>query len=245
MTVCSLAGITVAFEHRYPYFEHFVREYRTTGRPSVSVSVSEEEIEKELREATALSPQLSPEAKRARCEAIALYRKFAEALPFLEGFYLHAALFAVEGEGIAVVAPAGTGKSTHLSLWRRLLGDRVTVVNGDKPLLRRAPTGDVFLGYGTPFCGKEGWQTNTAVPVRHLLLLERAERDRITPLTAEEAFPALFTATLPPEDEDALALVLPLLRDFLASVRILRAEVTMNLTAAELAYRAVFGKESL
>ncbi|MBO7293565.1 MAG: hypothetical protein J6V07_06500, partial [Clostridia bacterium] len=161
MTVCNLAGITVAFEHRYPYFERLMREYRTDSRPTVSVSVSEEEIEREIAEARALSPHLSHEAKRAVCESSALYWKFAEALPFFDGFFLHAALFAVGGEGIAIIAPAGTGKSTHLSLWRQLLGDGVTVVNGDKPLLRRAPTGEGFLGYGTPFCGKEGWQTNT------------------------------------------------------------------------------------
>lgn len=242
MTVCNLAGITVAFEHRYPYFERLMRQYRASGRPTVSVSVSEEEIRRETEGTRGLPPHLPEEAHAAVREALALYRKFSEALPFLEGFFLHAALFEVEGEGVAVVAPSGTGKSTHLALWRQLLGDRLTVVNGDKPLLRRAPGGG-FLGYGTPFCGKEGWHTNTAVPVRHLLFLERASCDRMTPLTPEEAFPLLFRATLPPEDEDALALVLPLLHDLLSSVKLLRAEVTMNLTAAEEAYRAVFGKE--
>lgn len=244
MTVCNLAGITVAFENRYPYFAKLMREYRATGRPTVSVSVSDEEIARETEGIRNLPSHLPREAHDAVREALALYRKFSEALPFFEGFFLHAALFTVEGEGIAVTAPSGTGKSTHLALWRQLLGDRLTVVNGDKPLLRRAPGGG-FLGYGTPFCGKEGWHTNTAVPVRHLLLLERGDRDCITPLTPEEAFPSLFRATLPPEDEDALSLTLPLLHDFLSSVKLLRAEVTMNLTAAEAAFRAVFGKEPL
>ena len=242
MTVCKLAGITVAFEHRYPYFERLVREYRTSGRPTVSVAVSEEEIQRETEGTRGLPPHLPDAAHRAVRESLALYRKFAEALPYFEGFFLHAALFAVGGEGIAVIAPSGTGKSTHLALWQQLLGDRLTVINGDKPLLRRT-AGDGFLGYGTPFCGKEGWHTNAAAPVRHLLLLERAERDRITRLTPGEAFPFLVRATLPPEDEEALALLLPLLHDFLSSVQILRAEVTMDLTAAEAAFRAVFGKE--
>ena len=242
MTVCNLAGITVAFENRYPYFSHLMREYRTTGRPTVSVSVTDEEITREAEGASHLPPHLPQAALGAVQEALALYRKFSEALPFFEGFFLHAALFEVGGEGVAVAAPSGNGKSTHLALWRQLLGDRLTVINGDKPLLRRTADGG-FLGYGTPFCGKEGWHTNAAVPVRHLILLERADRDRITRLTPGEAFPFLFRATLPPEDEETLALVLPLLHDFLSSVQILRAEVTMDKQAAECAYRAVFGKE--
>lgn len=242
MTVCNLAGITVAFENRYPYFSNLMREYRSTARPTVSVSVTDEEIARESEGARSLPPHLPQEAHAAVREALALYRKFSEALPFLEGFFLHAALFEVGGEGIAVTAPGGTGKSTHLALWRELLGERLTVINGDKPLLRRAREGG-FLGYGTPFCGKEGWHTNAAVPIRHLILLERAERDRVTAISPEEAFPALFAATLPPEDEETLALTLPLLHDFLSSVKIFRAEVTMNSTAAEAAFRAVFGKE--
>lgn len=47
----------------------------------------------------------------------------------------HAALISFDGRGVAFAAPSGTGKSTHIRLWRRLFGSRVECINGDKPLL--------------------------------------------------------------------------------------------------------------
>ena len=43
-------------------------------------------------------------------------------------------LISFDGQGIAFAAPSGTGKTTHIKLWQRLYGDRVEIINGDKPL---------------------------------------------------------------------------------------------------------------
>lgn len=82
------------------------------------------------------------------------------------------------------------------------LGDDVTVVNGDKPILRwrngeaaeakgagapsETPGGEAaettcdqpvgeFIAYGTPYCGKENWGQNTSVPLRAVCFIERCE----------------------------------------------------------------------
>lgn len=96
----------------------------------------------------------------------------------------------------------GTGKSTHVAQWMRALGDDVTVVNGDKPILRwrsgeaaeakgagapsetsggkavettcDQPLGE-FIAYGTPYCGKENWGQNTSVPLRAVCFIKRCE----------------------------------------------------------------------
>ena len=53
-----------------------------------------------------------------------------------DAFLFHAAVVSYAGCGYAFAAKSGTGKSTHVAQWMHALGDRVTVVNGDKPLLR-------------------------------------------------------------------------------------------------------------
>ena len=69
-------------------------------------------------------------------ESIATYRKIAEWIPLHNAFLLHSACFDVDGVGIAFAAHSGTGKTTHMRLWQEYLGDRMTVVNGDKPIGR-------------------------------------------------------------------------------------------------------------
>ena len=241
MTVCKLAGLPVAFLNRYPYFPRLMQDYLTEDAPLITLSLSEEEIAAEGARGGRLPPDLSQEAQLAYLEALAFYRKLSLALPRYGGFFLHAALIAAEGEGIAITARSGVGKSTHASLWCDLLSDGCRILNGDKPLIRRCEGG--FLGFGTPFAGKEGRHENASVPVRTLLLLERGSEDRLTPVSSAEAFPALYAATLAPEDTEAAARLLPLLSEFLGSVRVFRASVTPRLSAAETAYRTIFQKE--
>ena len=64
------------------------------------------------------------------------FRALAEQLPAFDAFVLHSACFDVDGVGVAFAAHSGTGKTTHMMLWQQLLGDRMTIVNGDKPIVR-------------------------------------------------------------------------------------------------------------
>ena len=38
--------------------------------------------------------------------------------------------------------------------------------------------------YGSPWCGKESWQSNTAAPMRALCLLRRGEENAVYPVNA-------------------------------------------------------------
>ena len=42
----------------------------------------------------------------------------------------------VDNDAYAFCAKSGTGKTTHTKLWMQLLGDRMSYINGDKPLIR-------------------------------------------------------------------------------------------------------------
>ena len=82
-----------------------------------------------------------------------LYTKICKRiLSDFDGFFFHSSALAMDGEGYLFTALSGTGKSTHTRNWRRLFGDRVTMINDDKPIIRKC--NGKFLVCGTPWMGK-------------------------------------------------------------------------------------------
>ena len=189
MFCIQIAGVLVAIENRYAFTERLCVDYIVDVFPdecAFSVSAASEEIAAENTDEDAFSP--------AYCESLALYRKMCTRMLDYDAFLFHAAVVSYAGRGYAFAAKSGTGKSTHVAQWMRALGDRVTVVNGDKPLLRwwsgegagegaaadvaggeGGPASGAFLAYGTPYCGKESWGQNASVPLRAVCFIERCE----------------------------------------------------------------------
>ena len=197
MFCVQIAEVLVAIENRYAFSEWLCADYIVNVAPdecSFSVSATPEEIAAENSDEGTFSP--------AYCESLALYRKICTRMLDYDAFLLHAAVVSYTGRGFAFAAKSGTGKSTHVAQWMRALGDDVTVVNGDKPILRwrngeaveakgagapsetpdgkavettcEQPVGE-FIAYGTPYCGKENWGQNTNVPLRAVCFVERCE----------------------------------------------------------------------
>ena len=105
-------------------------------------------------------------------------------------FWLHSCLLEIDGKGYAFTAPPETGKTTHARRYMEEFPGRVRVIDGDGPILREED--GVFRGYGTPFCGKEGWNENRSVPMAGVCFLERAEENRIERMKPLEAALRLF-----------------------------------------------------
>lgn len=158
MFCVQIAGVLVAVENRYAFTERLCADYIVNVAPdecSFSVSATPEEIAAENSDEVTFSP--------AYCESLALYRKICTRMLDYDAFLLHAAVVSYGGRGFAFAAKSGTGKSTHVAQWMRALGDDVTVVNGDKPILcwrsREAAeaedagtSGETPGGEGAPAC---------------------------------------------------------------------------------------------
>ena len=131
MFYVKLAEVLIAVENRYAFTERLCADYIANVSPDkcdFSVSATPEEIAAENSDGGTFSP--------AYCESLALYRKICTRMLDYDAFLLHAAVVSYGGRGFAFAAKSGTGKSTHVAQWMRALGDGVTVVNGDKPILR-------------------------------------------------------------------------------------------------------------
>lgn len=178
----QMAGLSVRLSHRYAHVRTLCRDY-IVDEPEmgadICVSTTPEEIAKECARAT--DEPLPP----AHAEALCLYRAIAEQLPAYDRMVFHGAAIEWQGRAYLFAAPSGTGKSTHVALWRRYLGEAVRVINGDKPVLHVTEQG--ITVYSTPWAGKEDWKTNSHAPLDALCLLRRGEVNRLEMLDVQHS----------------------------------------------------------
>ena len=241
MNTYRLADLPVELCHKYPPRPASLLDFKTDEAPLFSCAVDSGEIERMATELAALRSEGAPAPDLAFCETFALYLALGERLPLYDGFLLHATLLTVDGVGVAILAPSGTGKTTLAAALADRLPDNCRIVNGDKPLVRRVD--GRFFGYGTPFCGKEGWYRKERVPIEKLIFLRRSDTDTVTPMRSVEAFPRLYEAVHLPKDGATLARVPALLSALLGTVTCYDAALTKERSAAECVYQALFRKE--
>lgn len=173
-----------------------------------------------------------------------LYRLVREEFPKLGRFIAHMAVIAYNGAAYAFAAPSGTGKTTHIRLWMDAFGPDVTVINGDKPLLKLgdpSASEPPVAAYGTPWGGKEGWQTNTSAPLAGLCFLSRGNVDECRRISPAMAFkPAMRQVYIPTDPRSAL-LTLDFLDVLLRSVPLYQLSCTMGKSAVKASFEAMTG----
>lgn len=94
-------------------------------------------------------------------------------------FALHSASILYNGKAWLFAGSAGTGKSTHTSLWNTLF--HTPVLNGDLNLIG-IDDGNPFV-YGMPWCGTSGIRTAKTYPLGGIILLKQHSTDRLFPLS--------------------------------------------------------------
>ena len=102
--------------------------------PLVEVSEQDVVAQKEQSYKVFAEREEDPPANDLEYEFVALYKKILNYLIDHKVVYLHGSLISINGNGYLFMAPSGTGKSTHVRLWKERYGDRVTVINDDNLL---------------------------------------------------------------------------------------------------------------
>ena len=242
----KIADFVVEIDNKYSYLEKQCAKYVYEGEDvDFCASCTEEDIDNEDKiaqddpDVLACLNSMSTENRRGYLESICVYRALCLQLPERSAFIMHAAVIEVDGQAYAFTAKSGTGKSTHISLWKKLLGDRVQVVNGDKPIIRL--DNGVFYAYGTPWCGKEGWNRNVRAPLKGLCFLERAVENRIEKFDLGEAASRIMKQILIPKDAMGAINTFELVDKMINNVDCWLLGCNISIEAAEKAYNAMSG----
>lgn len=117
------------------------------------------------------------------------------------GLMMHSAAIAYCGQGILFCGVPGAGKSTQARLWEQVYG--AEAINNDQPCILYED--GTALVSGTPWSGKEPCYKNLCVPVRAIILVEKAPSERIEPVSRAEAYGLLslheYVVPVQPETE--------------------------------------------
>ncbi len=223
----DFAGKTVEVNSLNEAVHKYCAAYVSDGTVDFSVTTTQEDIEYERSRAE------TPGYSDGYLEELAVYRKISEKMPYYDTILFHGSVVAVDGAAYLFTAASGTGKSTHVALWRKLFGERAVMVNDDKPLLH---IGDVVTAYGTPYDGKHKLSNRIAVPLKAICILTRAETNSIVPVTKSEAYPMLLQQAYRPNDVFALQKTLGLIDKMAEKVGLYRLGCNMDIEAVKVAY---------
>ena len=236
----KMAGKVIEIISLHEKVHDYCRDYRCDDAPDFSVSISQEDIDRE-RERSARNAAF--EGRRIisypddYLEELAVYRMISEKMTEYDTFLFHGSCVAVDGEGYLFTASSGTGKSTHSRLWREYLGDRAVMVNDDKPLIRADGKGVTV--FGTPYNGKHRLGSNISVPLKAVCIIGRAEENSIVQVTKSEVYHILVQQAFRPDDPLLLHKTLVLIDRLADGVKLYRLSCNMDITAAKTAYEGM------
>lgn len=238
--VYKIADLYIKIDSLYNSVHWLCKDYWVTEWPRIDISVKtdEQDVKREMVEGT--YPALHEEGRKAKAESLAVYRKICEQTLAFDAFLMHGALIEYEGRGYLFTAKSGTGKTTHINLWKKVFGeDKVVVVNGDKPIIRFID-GKVYA-YGTPWCGKENYNVNTRTELCAIAFVERAEENSVVTFSDVQALPRILSQIMVTDSYD-LAKQLELLDGMLERVPTYLLKCNMDESAAKIAYEALKAK---
>lgn len=227
MIVLRMAGLNIGIDSRHIRGTRFEGFY-TDNPPDFTVCVTEEEIAEEAR--------VSPLESKDYLEYICAYRKIAELLPDYDAFVLHGAVITRAGGSFVFTAPSGTGKTTHIRLWKSEFPD-CWVLSGDKPIIRRYK--GEFYACGTPWLGKEGMGSRSIRPLTAVTILNRGAENEIRPAGREETVRTLLRQTYRPKDPLRLAKQLALVDACIRATPVYALYCNMDPSAAHIAWDAL------
>ncbi|MBQ7333085.1 MAG: hypothetical protein IJW38_01885 [Clostridia bacterium] len=233
MFTVKIAEIAIGIDNRYSYVEEISRDYLTDDAPSFTLSATEKEIDYERTLAEGNFPV-------GVLESTAIYRKMAEKLADYDAFIFHGAVIEFKGRAYLFTAKSGVGKTTHIRLWQKRFGAEVSILNGDKPVLR-VIDGEVFAS-GTPWRGKEGYGKPGITRLSGIAFIERSGENKAFSVKADEVIMKFATQAYIPRTDSA-AKILSLFDKVLSRVPLIVLGCNMNPDAAEVAYSAFMEAE--
>ena len=230
-----LAGIKIKITAQHGTAKEFCRDSLVPdGDAAFAVAADPARVQADMKEV--------PGVGEATAETLTLYREIAERLPFYGACVFHGASVCYGGKGYLFTAQSGTGKSTHIKLWRIHIGAGVEIINGDKPILL-LKDGKVEV-CGTPWAGKENWQRNCRYPLSGLCLVTRGKENSIRKVNAGEYLNFLFNQIYLPKNGEARLKTLEILDTLCRTVPTYLLACNMEPEAAYTSFEAMTGEKA-
>ncbi len=226
----KVADFVFEINNLYRYCEKFMTDYLTDEEPDYTITITPEILQKR-------SEKLKSDYPLYYVEYLEIYRFICDWVVMHGGMLMHGAVIELDGNAYMFTAPSGTGKTTHITQWQKLFGDKVCIINGDKPLIRFID--GAFWAYGTPWCGKEHYNKNTKAPLKAIVLLSRGEENSIERIDGENFNKFLLKQVYMPKSPSGIMTSLDFADRLFTSVPLYSLKCNISTDAARVAYEAI------
>ncbi len=230
----KIADTVFNADNLHSYSLDLCKDYLYDGEeePEFGVTITEKDLQEEEKIAGDVK------FSKSYLESLSLFRKLCDYLILhKEGTVFHCSAVKVGNLAYLFTAPSGTGKSTHARLWRETFGDKVVMINDDKPIIR-CIDGEFFV-YGTPWNGKHRLSNNIKVKIGAICELKRGEKNSIEKVPAKDMLITVMKQTLRPSEERMSDKMFSLLNKLLNSVEFYRLYCNISKEAAITSYNAM------
>ena len=204
--------------------------------PRYVITMTKEDLEKEIH--------ISNDGKVYVNEEIsALYRRIADTFINQGIIVAHGSSFKVNNRGFIITARSGVGKSTHVRLLKQYLGDELTYINDDKPLLEIKD--DDVLIHSSPWNGKERRGNDISSSLKAIIFLNRGIDNTYRKIdNKEEIYFRLMSQIYLPRDKDKREKALKIIDILLKRLNFYEINVNMDISAPQLTFERIIKNET-
>ena len=183
-----IADFVTEYDVKYENLKNLLNPFEYTGErdTEIKLDVSDDRINKLLL-------KMTPETTIEQAEEFACSGAFNRAIIKHNAVFIHSSALIYDGEAYLFSADSGVGKSTHTKLWRQAFGDKVQMINDDKPVVRIY--NDKVIAYGTPFDGGSKIANNISAPLKAIVFIERGEENSVRIPTTTEIIKNLYKSS--------------------------------------------------
>ena len=191
-----------------------------------------------------------------RLEETAANPKCLSTKPQLENFFLsgafnraaikygtmlvHSSALIYDGGAYLFSGDSGVGKSTHTRLWLKAFGDKVHIMNDDKPVVKLYD--DKAVAFGTPFDGGSGIALNESYPLKAIIFVERGEENTVRVPENKEIIQKLYFQTARMVNRETAEKMLTNIERILSLTKFYVLTCNMDISAAYIVFENIVGK---
>ena len=231
----KIAEIIVEYTAKYDDLKRLSAPFEYKGdRPAdITLSASDELLEKLLSKAVEGTTM-------GMIENYAYANQFNRAAIKYSTMLVHSSALIYDGEAYLFSGDSGVGKSTHTKLWLKAFGDKVHIMNDDKPVVKLYD--DKAVAYGTPFDGGSGIALNESYPLKAIIFIERGEENSVRIPENKEIIQKLYFQTARMVDAETAEKMLVNIERILSLTKFYVLTCNMDISAAHTAYNSIIEK---
>ena len=230
----KIANIVVEVNAFNETTKRYCEDFLSDEEAKYVITLAKEDLENELH--------VRDDGKVYADEEIsALYRKIADL--FIEDniVVMHGSSFKVNNCAFVITARSGVGKSTHVNLLNKLLGNEFSYINDDKPLLE--VKGDNLMLYSSPWNGKERRGNNTYAPLKAVIFLNRGDNTYKKLDNNMDVYFKLLSQIYLPKDKSKREKALKIIDILLKKLSFYEINVNMDISSASMTYERIIKNE--